>query len=402
MDDVLRQEPSLDLTLVAGPWDARIVERVTVLDDTADVGSARRGELAVLTRRASRNATGRALVELLEVAGTRELAALALYGRATTSQAVIGAASGARVSLLAIGIGEDPASLAFALEEVLRADPDAVLRRLVSAVAVIEHAQPEGPEAILVAASAALDAEVRVRDGEVVADRDDTAARIGCRLVADAIARSGAPAEPLAPGDTVILVEPADRGGADQVLLEALRLGREAGWHAARDGDGVRLTGSGDGEAVAARLLERLSVSVVCGVGGDLAEARAALARARPAGALDVPFGFDADDPDGLVREVAGSPTARAAAAGLLAPLDRLGGRKAETAIGTLGVYLDCWGSLARAGAVLHLHPNAVAHRMKRIRALVPVDLDDPGQRLALQIACRAWTPAARSAKLVP
>jgi DNA-binding PucR family transcriptional regulator len=28
---------------------------------------------------------------------------------------------------------------------------------------------------------------------------------------------------------------------------------------------------------------------------------------------------------------------------------------------------------------------------MKRIRALLPADLDDPDQRLALQIACRAW-----------
>jgi DNA-binding PucR family transcriptional regulator len=57
----------------------------------------------------------------------------------------------------------------------------------------------------------------------------------------------------------------------------------------------------------------------------------------------------------------------------------------------TLRVYLDCWGSLARSGAVLHLHPNAVAHRMKRIRTLLPADLEDPEQRLAVQIACRVW-----------
>ena len=396
LDDLLRGDPSLDLTLVAGPWDARIVERVTVLDDASEVAGARRGELAVLTRRASRTASGRALVELLAVAGERELAALALYGRGTTSQAVIGAASGARVSLLAIGIGQDPAAVAFALERVLHADPDAVLRRLVAAVAAIEHAEPDGPEAILVAASAALDAEVRFRDGQVTADRDDTAVRVACRLVADAIARRPSDPESATPGRTVIAVEPADRGGADLVSLEALRLGREVGWQAARDGDLVRLAGDGDGEAVAARLLDRVPISVVCGVGNDAAEARAALARARAAGALDVPFSFDADDPNGLVRELAGSATARASAVGLLAPLDRLGGRKAATAVETLGVYLDCWGSLSRSGAVLHLHPNAVAHRMKRIRALVPIDLDDPDQRLALQLACRAWPTLTR------
>ena len=76
----------------------------------------------------------------------------------------------------------------------------------------------------------------------------------------------------------------------------------------------------------------------------------------------------------------------------MLAPLAQLGGAKAATAIETLQVYLDCWGSLSRSGAVLHLHPNAVAHRIKRIRALLPADLDDPDQRLALQIACRAWS----------
>ena len=35
LDDVLRQNPRLDLTLVAGPWDARIVERVSVIDEPA-------------------------------------------------------------------------------------------------------------------------------------------------------------------------------------------------------------------------------------------------------------------------------------------------------------------------------------------------------------------------------
>jgi DNA-binding PucR family transcriptional regulator len=104
-----------------------------------------------------------------------------------------------------------------------------------------------------------------------------------------------------------------------------------------------------------------------------------------------VPFLFDADDPDALVGEVAGSRAAQVSAAGLLAPLEQLGERRAATAVQTLRVYLDCWGSLSRAGTVLHLHPNAVAHRMKRVRKLLPADLEDPEQRLAVQIACRVW-----------
>jgi PucR C-terminal helix-turn-helix domain len=392
VDDVLRRDPALDLTLVAGPWDARIVDGVSVIDDTARIAAARRGELVVLTRRASRSATGRGLIQLLEAAGEHELAALALFGRATTSQAVIAAASAARVALLAIGIGEDPAALAFALEAALHADADAVLRRLTAAVAVIEHAEPDGTEAILVAASAALDAEVSFRDGVVSADREDSAVRIGCRLVADAVTRAASHPEPPVSGGVVVLVEPAGRDGGDLVVLEGLRVGREAGWQAKREGEGVCLSGDGDGAVVAAGLIERLPVSVVCGLGGDGSEARAALARARAAHITDVPFRYDATDPNGLLYELAGSPTARSSATGLLAPLEQLGGQKAASAIETLRVYLDCWGSLARSGEILHLHPNAVAHRMKRIRGLLPADLDDPDQRLALQIACRTRT----------
>jgi hypothetical protein len=392
LDDVLRREPPLDLTLVAGPWDARIVERVGLLDETARVAQAHRGELVVLTRRASRSASGRSLIDLLRLAGERRVAALALYGRATTSQAVIAAASGAQVALLAIGVGEDPARLAAALEAVLHADPDAVLRRLAAAVTAIEHAEPDGAEAILIAASAALGAELGVRDGLVFADRQDTATRIGCRLVADALERAArAPAPPTA-GSVVILLEPEGRDGGDLVMLEALRAGRAAGWHADRDGASVRLRGDGDGGHVAVKLIERLPVRVVCGLGRDVDEARSALARARASGAWDVPYPFDAAAPDGLVGELAGSRAGQASAAGLLAPLVKLGEAKAATAIETLRVYLDCWGSLSRSGAILHLHPNAVAHRMKRIRALLPADLDDPDERLALQIACRAWS----------
>ena len=397
LNELLRQAPRLDLTLVAGPWDARTVERVRVIDDPEDVRHTRRGELAVLTRRASRRASGRGPIGLLELAGEQELAALALYGRATTSQAVIGAASAARVALLAVGVGEDPATLAFALEQVLWADPDAVLRRLAAAAAAIDHAEPLGVEAILVAASAELGVDLTYRDGRVTGDREDTAVRIACRLAADAIGRTLArPQPPRQAGATVILVEPADGRASDLVMLEALRLARDAGWRASRDGMTVQLSGDGDADGVASNIVERLPIPVVCAIGDGNAEARAALARARAARAVGAPLHFDAADPDRLVVEVAGSPTARSSAAGLLAPLEQLGGRRADAMIETLRVYLDCWGSLARSGEILHLHPNAVAHRMKRIRALLPADLDDPGRRLALQIACRVrGTPAA-------
>src|SRR5215472_626106 len=73
-----------------------------------------------------------------------------------------------------------------------------------------------------------------------------------------------------------------------------------------------------------------------------------------------------------------------------LAPLERLGPARCETAIRTLAAFLDEQGSVGRTAQRLHLHRNAVTYRMRRITSLLGVDLDDPDQRLALQLACRA------------
>jgi DNA-binding PucR family transcriptional regulator len=103
-----------------------------------------------------------------------------------------------------------------------------------------------------------------------------------------------------------------------------------------------------------------------------------------------VPLSFDASPFRRLLVELLSSQTARSSVHALLAPLDRMGPRRARTAVGTLQVYLDERGSLSRSGERLHLHPNAVAYRIKQIRSQLDSDLDDPDQRLALQIACRA------------
>ncbi|MFD0664126.1 helix-turn-helix domain-containing protein [Thermocatellispora tengchongensis] len=61
----------------------------------------------------------------------------------------------------------------------------------------------------------------------------------------------------------------------------------------------------------------------------------------------------------------------------------------------TLKAYLDTWGSRNRAAELLSLHPNAVAHRVRRISEALGLDLTDPQTRFALQLACHVVTEAA-------
>ena len=73
----------------------------------------------------------------------------------------------------------------------------------------------------------------------------------------------------------------------------------------------------------------------------------------------------------------------------MLAPLDALGPERAATSVRTLLAYLAHRNSLAHAGRELNLHPNAVGYRLKRIREVLQLDLDDPDIRFSVELACR-------------
>ena len=62
---------------------------------------------------------------------------------------------------------------------------------------------------------------------------------------------------------------------------------------------------------------------------------------------------------------------------------------KDEDLLRTLGVFLDNESSPTATSDMLGLHRNTVVKRMTRIRQVLSVDLDDPDQRLAVQLACR-------------
>jgi DNA-binding PucR family transcriptional regulator len=55
----------------------------------------------------------------------------------------------------------------------------------------------------------------------------------------------------------------------------------------------------------------------------------------------------------------------------------------------TLRVYLDSFGDVAGAANVLHVHPNTVRYRIRRIERLLTTSLSDPDERLLLSLGLR-------------
>ena len=56
----------------------------------------------------------------------------------------------------------------------------------------------------------------------------------------------------------------------------------------------------------------------------------------------------------------------------------------------TLAAYLDGFGDIAAVAQRLHVHPNTVRYRVRRIEKLLSTSLDDPDDRLVLALGLRA------------
>jgi len=81
----------------------------------------------------------------------------------------------------------------------------------------------------------------------------------------------------------------------------------------------------------------------------------------------------------------------------LVAADDRLidprvrGLRAAEPVLAeTLQTYLDCFGDVAAAATALHVHPNTVRYRVRRLEQVLSTSLSDPDVRLLLSLSLRA------------
>ncbi|WP_370027105.1 PucR family transcriptional regulator [Planotetraspora sp. GP83] len=449
MSDLLRTSAGRRLTLVAGPWDARPVEGVVLVDEMRELESAPPGALAILSRHAIQASS---VLDALRVAGRGGLAAIVLPGPSGTSPDVVGLARQVGVALLAGASDHSLSDTVLGLSAALRADPSLLLRRTREAIEGLGAIEGAGEEDILRAASRSIGVEYGVAevaepavnsavirvdgrpDGYVCWDGEDPAAAIVAGVVATTLGRVRAAARAAERAREQALLALL-RAGAKDLAGAARRARHEGvpvdGWHIAvflRDpapsGPGeatlrhVRrmvagVPGSDDlaGPPVVTRWQDGILVVVTtdervgswplsgqwgamqagvgtCHAGAEglrrtASQARAAASRA---GGGEV-VRFDQLGVNAILAELSGSDSALMAARDMLAPLDGLGALAAP-AVPTLRAYLDSWGSRTRAAELLSLHPNAVAHRIRRIADVLGVDLSDPQTRFALQLAC--------------
>lgn len=142
---------------------------------------------------------------------------------------------------------------------------------------------------------------------------------------------------------------------------------------------------------------EHPGLSLCAGVGGahigtagiaeSLAEARQALLLALTEEGTGVVEHVRAMNAKRLLMGWYAAAPLRAQAAELLAPLT-VADPSGEL-VRTLRRYLDRESSATETAASLGVHRNTVIQRMERIRKLLPVDLDDPDDRLVLHLATR-------------
>ena len=68
------------------------------------------------------------------------------------------------------------------------------------------------------------------------------------------------------------------------------------------------------------------------------------------------------------------------------------------TYVPTLRAYLDCFGDVPRAAERISVHPNTFRYRMRRLVELFDLDLDDPDERMVLELQLRLVADAAPGA----
>ncbi|TXK19955.1 PucR family transcriptional regulator [Homoserinibacter sp. GY 40078] len=208
----------------------------------------------------------------------------------------------------------------------------------------------------------------------------------------------------------------APRSVGPAVELFALQLlhERSEAWHVAHLHDDVILVsseqhGAGDHQRRLREVGERIRDYATATAGGEwvytlglgtpqvgasglrqsAAEARISAEAAIAGGRLGEARATDVTGLRRVLLEFYASPLSRRLLDDVLAPLDALGPEKSDIAVRTLAAYLGHRNSLVRAAADLNLHPNAVNYRVRRLEQTLGLDLEDPDERFAAELACR-------------
>jgi sugar diacid utilization regulator len=452
---------------LAGPVTAQAT-RVALVEAPVALAALPPATVAVLTRRASEEATGYHLDLALRRAGDASLAAVVLHGADKLPSTALRLAERAGIAVVVLPADADGAEALLAADRALRPDPESALARLLAAHAAIERTRDSSAEAVLDAAGRAAGISLHVREAGdethlvLGAFRPgDPAAPVVRRLAADAVARvrrserrrdelrsrsraqllaelltstserspvvaeraraHGLPVDgwhrvarlelagqadddPFAAEervDDVRRIAARVIGDSPSWVLSVLDLGLVIGYLDRHEAEPPPSIAVPTLQRVLAAIGETLPwLTIHLGLGGvhvgvtglrtSAAEARSALEAARAAGRSGEVIAYDATGLRRMLVEWLASDAARESVRDLLAPLDALGPERGHEMVRTLGAYLDERGSLVRAGRTLHLHPNAVAYRIRQIKERIGCDLDDADQRLALQLACRA------------
>jgi purine catabolism regulator len=127
------------------------------------------------------------------------------------------------------------------------------------------------------------------------------------------------------------------------------------------------------------------------GIGASIEEGRVAVLKASATEVFNRPVTSNVLGLRPVMLEWFASAQVRSALATILEPIGLIEDTAARSRmLETLTVFLDMGCSASKAAAVLGLHRNGIAYRLRQIEQILGVDLDSPDDRLALHLACRA------------
>lgn len=131
----------------------------------------------------------------------------------------------------------------------------------------------------------------------------------------------------------------------------------------------------------------------LAGLASSASEARLALTAARSTRRHNTARSFDSIGMRTTLVEWYSSPTVQESVNALFAPLAELSPARQDALMETVLTYLDSKCSIMKTSELMHLHRNAVRHRLQRAFEMLRIDEEDPDQRLFLHLACRARRP---------